>query len=70
MRDCGDSSKINGVAVMQNFCDIGIKHFAFLGVINQSSDLFPGKFYFFLTLSMRLPDVLCYWDCFSHARNS
>lgn len=45
---------------MQNFCDNDIKHFAFLGVINQSSDLFPGKFYFFLTLSMRLPDVLCY----------
>lgn len=47
VRDCGDSSKINGVVVMQNFCDIGIKHFVFHEVINQSSDLFPGKFYFF-----------------------
>lgn len=67
---CGDSSKINGVAVMQNCCEIGIKHFAFLGDINQSSDLFPGKFYFFLTLSIGLPDVLCYWDRLSHARHS
>ena len=55
---------------MQNYCKIGIKNFAFLGDINQSSDLFPGKFYFFLTLSIGLPDVLCYWDCLSHARHS
>lgn len=55
---------------MQNCCEISINHFAFLGDINQSSDLFPGKFYFFLTLSIGLPDVLCYWDCLSHAKHS
>lgn len=67
---CSDYSKINGVAVMQNCCEIGIKHFAFLEDINQSSDLFPGKLYFFLTLSIGLPDVQCYWDCFNCARHS
>lgn len=66
---CGDSSEMNGVAVMQNCCEC-IKHFALLGDINQSSDLFPGKFYFFLTFSIGLPDVLCYWDSLSHARHS
>lgn len=67
---CGDSGKINGAAVMQNRCEIGIRHFAFLGDINQSFDLFPGKFYFFLTLSIGLPDVRCYWDSLSCARHS